>query len=182
MTLSELTEHGSLLGGSAGGPLGVERASTVAGGLSARWQLGESLALSANYAVGLTRVDPAAASLLDAVSTLASHTYGLGIVAADVLEAGDRLGVAVSRPLRIFQGRAHLSVPVAPAANGTIWFQGEDVALDAPGAELDVEASYHRPLGRRGAVSAYVLYRDQPDHDPAAAATLTALAAMRWAF
>jgi len=182
LTLSELTEQGSLLGGSAGGPLGVERASTVAGGLSAHWQLDESLALTANYAVGLTRVDPAADSLLDAVSPLASQTYGLGIVAANVLGSGDRLGVAVSRPLRIVRGRAHLSVPIARAANGAVWFQGEDVALDAPGAELDIEASYHRPLGRRGAMSAYLLYRDQPDHDPAAAATLTALAAVRWGF
>jgi len=182
LALSRLNERGSLLGGSSGGPLGVDRSGTLAGTVSARWQPHERLLVAASYGVGFTHVDAGDASLFTDVSGLRSRTWGAGVIAANVFDASDRVGLSISQPMRIVSGQARLSVPYARDVRGTVWFRNEDVALDAPGTELDLEVSYHRALGRHGALAAWMQYRRHPDHDPAASPATTAFTALRWNF
>jgi hypothetical protein len=182
MQFGQLAEYGSLFGGASDGPLSVDTADTTALGFNGRWRLGGGVSLIGQYSKGLTRVADAENSLIHDFSGLRSSTYGVGMVADALWSAHDRLGFAVSRPLRVDDGQATLTVAQSRDLDGQLYWNAERVDLVPDGAETDFEAFYQRRLRRNAEVGAYLLYQDQPLHDPQADAKVTVYTTLKLGF
>jgi len=164
LQLSQLIEHGSLLGGSSDGPLSVDRAETTALGLSAVYRFGEVVSLIGRYTEGFTRVQDKSNSLLHDFSTLRSNSIALGLMADGLWSRHDQLGIAISQPLRVIDGDATLTVASARDVAGNLRWNSERLGLAPADAELDVEAYYRVRLRPRAELGAYFLYQDSPYH------------------
>ncbi len=165
--LSNLVERGSLLGGSAGGPLGVDDSDTLSLGLSANYRLTDRFSLVSHYAYGRTDADDARNSLLHDFSDVRHETYGVGLLGHELFREGDALGVALSRPVRITDGTVTLTTPYARDISGNISSHSERISLAPQGAETDLELFYRFDAGRNTRVGFHALYRDEPYHSDA---------------
>jgi hypothetical protein len=162
--VSALSEQGSLFGGASGGVLGVDGSETVAGGLSASYQLRRNLSLQAMYSQGLTWVRDSGKSVLKNFSTLLSDSYGIGMQASGVLHDRDRFSLTVSRPLHVYSGDMTLSVPTTlDYTTREIVRSSEQLDFSGTPRQTDLELGYHRQFGKQSGLAAYMLYR----HDPA---------------
>jgi hypothetical protein len=165
LQLGTLEEQQSLLDSRSGGALGLpEQATTTFAGLSARWAIGERLALFGQGNFGLTEPGGDGSGLLEDVSSLASTSFAAGLSRRELLTAGDRLTLAIAQPLRVEAGSATLDRPVGRSFDGQILRQSERVDLAPAGRELDLEIGYRLALGARQEVSVNWLTRLEPGH------------------
>ncbi len=162
--VGQLAERGSLLGGSNGGAFGVDRTNTTAVGITGQYRLSDSLALVGNYTEGYSRVDDEQNSLLHNFSGIRSHAFGLGLLANDLFDRGDRLGFSVSQPLRVTAGEVDMTVPYARDIPGNIYANTDRLDLTPSGSELDVEAYYQTRLGKKTRFGTYFGVTDEPFH------------------
>ncbi len=176
LQFGRVNEDRSLLGGAAGGPLGVASSQTVALGLAGRYRLGAKASLFGHYTVGLSDVAESRNSLWRGFSTLRHESFGFGVVAADVGRADSRLGVAVTRPVRIARGSTSLVVPRSRDAAGNVYADVERIDLSPQGEELDVELFYRHPLSAETALGVHVLHRHEPYHSEASPSRTSVLA------
>jgi hypothetical protein len=182
LQFGQLSEYGGLFGGASDGPVSVDAADTTALGFNGRWHLGHGVSLVGQYSKGLTRVNDARNSVIHDFSGLRSSTFGLGMVADSVWATRDRLGVAMSRPLRVSSGEATLQVAHARDLEGQIYWNTEVLDLVPDGSETDFEAFYQRRLRGNAEVGAYLLYQEQPLHDPQADGKLTVYTTLKLGF
>ena len=183
LSLGRLDERGGLLGGVADGPFGVRRAATTAIGLSGQYPVGEHLWLVGHYSEGYTRVEDAPGALLRGYTGLRSNAFGVGMVGHDLWQRGDRLGVAITRPLRIQAGSAELVVPQRMDRDGRIYYSGgERINLDPDGQEVDMELTYRWRVSRRTQLAGYFLYQHEPLHVKGADDGYTVYTVLRHSF
>lgn len=162
LQLGQLSEQGSLFGGSSGGVFGVDNTHTSAVGINGRYQITDNVAIIGSYTQGYTQVADAKNSLLHNFSSIQSQAYGMGLVANDVWRRGDRFGFAVSRPLRITSGKVDFTVPQTRDIAGNVYSETDRVSLRPQGNELDVEASYNWTVGKKTHLATYFLYQNEP--------------------
>ncbi|NOZ10716.1 MAG: S8 family serine peptidase [Gammaproteobacteria bacterium] len=162
LQLGQLSEQGSLFGGSSGGVFGVDSTNTSAVGINGRYQITDNMAVIGSYTRGYTKVVDAKNSLLHNFSSVQSQAYGMGLVANDVWRGGDRFGLAVSRPLRIIGGKVDFTVPQARDIAGNVYSETDRVSLRPEGNELDLEASYNWTVGKKTHLATYFLYQNEP--------------------
>jgi len=182
LQLGELQERGSFFGGSPGGVFGVDEARTVAAGVSGSLRLERRFTLIGSYTEGITHVDDTRDSVVHDFSSLHSNAYGVGVLGRHVFREGDRLGIALSRPLRVTAGSVGLDVPHERDVEGNITTQHERVDLDALGAETDFELFYQSRIGRNTNIGAYLLYQREPYHNPDLADRATVFAVISRTF
>lgn len=160
-------EERSLLGTTAASSLALPRKSyngtlglDASVGLVGTWQL----ALAGE--VGM--VKPGAGSnmsLVSSVDRLATSRFSAGIIGADVLTRGDRLGIRVSQPLRVESGGLNLSVPVGyDVIDGIARLEDRRASLAPSGREIALEAAYRRRLFDFGMLEASLFRRSNPGH------------------
>lgn len=160
-------EERSLLGTTAASSLALPRKSfngtlglDATLGFAGTWQL----ALAGE--VGM--VKPGAGSrmsLVSSVDRLTTSRFSAGIIGADVLSRGDRLGLRVSQPLRVETGGLSLSVPVGyDAIDGIARFEDRRASLAPTGREIAIEAAYRRRLFDFGMLEASLFRRSNPGH------------------
>ena len=173
LQFGQLTERGSLFGSAADGVVAVDRAGTTALGIHGEYALGRTT-LFGSYSEGLTRVRERRNSLAHDFTPLRSRTWGLGLKGEDLWRRGDRLTLALSRPLYVSRGEATLTIPQARDFPGNIYSEDERVSLKPTGRELDLEAAYQWRLRGGTELGAYFLYQREPFHlkDRAAATTI----------
>lgn len=182
LQVGRLQEDGSLFGGSSNGAFSVDDTETLAASISGSLRIGKQAHLIGNYGVARSEVDQAGTSLLSNFSTLRSDWFGVGVVADEVFDYGDQVGVAFSQPLRVTDGEVDLNVPYARDFEGNIYEDSERIGLEPGGNEYALESYYLHPLGRRASVGAYVMLRQEPNHVAGSAADLTVLASYRARF
>ncbi|MCG6871279.1 MAG: S8 family serine peptidase [Gammaproteobacteria bacterium] len=165
LALSQLDEHGNLLGGASQGAFSPRAATTNAVSLAAEWAVSQRFRVRGHLAEGVTRVQADRRnSIARRFSSLRSRTFGLSLNGHGLWRADDRAGIALTRPLRVHDGYVDLEVPVGQDIRGAIRSEWERVALNPTGAETDLEIYYHAPLGK-GRIGAYLLYQNQPWHN-----------------
>lgn len=182
LQVGRLQEDGSLFGGSSNGAFSVENTDTVAASISGSLRLGAHTHLIGNYGVARSDVDQSEISLLQDFSSLRSDWFGIGVVADEVFDPGDQVGVAFSQPLRVTSGEVDLNVPYARDFEGNIYEDSKRIALEPGGREYALESYYLHPLGRRASVGAYVMLRQDRNHIADAGTDLTVLASYRAKF
>jgi len=160
-------EERSLLGTTAASSLALPRKSyngTL--GLDATLGLVGTWRLALAGEVGM--VKPGAGSdmsLVSSVDRLTTSRFSAGIIGADVLSRGDRLGIRVSQPLRVETGGLNLNVPVGyDAIDGIARFEDRRASLAPTGREIAIEAAYRRRLFDFGTLEASLFRRSNPGH------------------
>ena len=164
LQFGQLTESGSLFGGSNGGAFGVDDTETYAVNLSARMEVIEGLSLVGNYGQGYSQVNDREDGLLQNFSGVRSDWFGLGVVADGVLSARDQVGVAVSQPLRITSGEVDYSVPYGLDTQRNILKDTQRVSLSPEGQEHTLETFYRYRMSDTAELGAFFMARTQPNH------------------
>ena len=143
MTVSQTTEQNGLLGGFTSGALAFDRqAKTTAVGLSGRVGFGDGWVTTLSYSEGLTHVSLASNSIVDGSDLLHSRSYGVAFAKRGVFGDADSLGLAVTRPIQVYQGGLDFSVATGADQDGNLTMSHERVALSSATPETDVEAGY----------------------------------------
>jgi hypothetical protein len=147
LQLGRLGEEAGPLGSAGAGAFELGGGSDTAfAGLFAATPLSGATTAFASASYGLTAGDGLGGGLLRDFSSIASRSYGVGIASRDALAWGDRLGLAVSRPLKVVSGEATLAVPVGRTMDGTLLTQNQRVGLAPTGTETDFEMTWAMPV------------------------------------
>ena len=180
--LGQLTEKGSLFGGSANGPFGVDTARTLSLGLSGHYKLGQNTSVIGAYTRGITEVKEQNPGLLKDFSTLQTDSYGFGLVSSDIWRRGDALGVGYFQPLRVIRGEVDSDVPYARDNDGLIYKNRSRYSLNPDGREKIYELYYSANAGKSTRLGTHLLYREEALHDRDAPRERVFMLSMRQTF
>lgn len=160
-----LTENSAALGSLSSGAMSLsDGARTMAVTASASWSLDNGLTLRGHYTEGVTTPEAAANSLFRSVDPMRSRAYGASAVKTGLLDDRDSIGFSISRPLRVYSGRADLDVPVGRSLDGAVAYRRADVSLAPDGTQTDFELTYARSLGEGVSSHLHVLLQDDAGH------------------
>ncbi len=165
-----MQEGGGFLGSEAKGAFGADSSGKSQYlDISLMMPLTEKVSLFGAYSQAGTDAS-GGDSLLSDYSTIRSDAFGAGLVMTDLAEKGDGLSLMVGQPLRVREGSAEVTVPVARNLDGTIVQEGAELDLAPDGREIAIETVYNFALdGDNQSLSAGGFVRLNPDHDPDAA-------------
>ncbi|MDJ0955817.1 MAG: S8 family serine peptidase [Arenicellales bacterium] len=182
-SFGQLMEYGSMFGGSQGGPYSVDDTLTLSFGLSGSYRLSSNVRLIGNYTQGYSHVDSkAGGSLLSEFSGLRSDAWGMGLLFDNILRGRDRIGLAVSQPLKVTKGEVNLTVPQARSLDNVITSTTERVDLGSGGRELALETFYRTWIGKKTRFTAHLMHRKNPDHVTNAASNTSVLGILEYQF
>jgi len=180
--LGLLEEHGNLLGGASDGALSVSGAQTIFGEVRGTLSFGNTWSLVGQYTHGITWAKNGPNTLVSDFSDIESMSWGLGLLARDLLSSGDAFGLAFSQPLRTIDGDARVSVPYWNYKTGGIKFHARRTSLVPDGKETSWELFYRKPLSSRLRLISYLIYREQPLHVAGSRSEASVASALSWSF
>ena len=163
-SLGHLSEYGSMFGGSRNSPYGVDDAKTYSFGLSGAYRLADDVRLIGNYSFGLSDIDGTNNSLLSDFSSVRSDSWALGVMFDNVARSRDRIGFAVSQPLKITEGFVDFTVPYTIDSNNVVSSNTERVDLGAGGRELALESFYRMWTGKKTRFTTYLMHQRHPSN------------------
>ena len=172
-----IAEDETLLGGTGQGAFGSLSADTVfvriKGDVQAGpWQLG------AGAEWGSVRPQ-ARGGIIEEISTLTTSAFAAH--ARTTLPNRDVVGVSLSQPLRVEDGRASLALPVARTKVGRVLHTTIDAPLAPDERQIDLAVTWARTLAG-GPLRLGFIWSHDPDHGGAVNSRLTFLAGWRRAF
>lgn len=144
MTMSNTSEQNGLLGGFGSGALDLANAAnTSALGLSARVGFGDGWVTTAAYSEGITQLDLRSTnSLVTSADTLHSRSYGLAVAKHGLFGQDDSLGLAVSRPIQVYEGSVNLAMADDIDKDHNLILGREHLSLSTQTPETDFELGY----------------------------------------
>ena len=178
----QLLEYGSLFGGSSGGAFSVDDTLTYSFGVSGSYELTEEVRLIGNYSHGYSKVDDMNGALLQDFSTLESDSWAMGLLFDNLFRGRDRLGFALSQPIKVTNGSATLSVPYSISADNVISSTSERTDLGAGGRELALESFYRTWLGKSTRFTTYLMHQINPLHNTSAPDETTIMGILEYQF
>ena len=182
--VSALSEEGSFLDTVSSGALeaaGGARTSFL--GLSTAVPLGRGWSLQGRSLVGLTEVRESGPGVLSEFSRIRSTSHSLGVVRRAWLNERDSFGLVLFQPLRVEDGSARLSLPVAyDYTTGLGTYRDQRTQLAPTGREVGIELAYGLRFDSGAAVQANLLQRFEPGHVADAGAETTALVQLKIEF
>ncbi|MDA9982968.1 S8 family serine peptidase [Gammaproteobacteria bacterium] len=181
-SFGHLTEYGSMFGGSTNSPYGVDDAKTYSFGFSGSYQITESMRVIGNYSHGFSNVDAADNTLLSNFSDLQSDSWAMGLVFDNIFRGRDRVGFALSQPLKVTQGYVDLTVPHSISTDNVVSSNSERVDLGSGGRELAVESFYRMWVGKRARFTTYLMHQRNPSNLSDAASANTILGIYEFQF
>lgn len=181
-TFGQLYEYGSLFGGSSGGPYSVNDTLTFSFGLSGSYRLAPNVRVIGNYTQGYSMVDSSSNSLVTNFSSVRSDSWGMGLLFDNVFSDHDRVGFAVSQPLKITDGSADLTVPHTIDANNVISRTTDRVDLSSGSRELALESFYRLWSGKHARFTTYLMHQQHPLDRPDVAAATSVLGVFEYHF
>jgi hypothetical protein len=165
VTQAYLHEQGSTLSGVSEGALKLSDITETIGLTAAvKADLPLSIKGKLHYTEAMTTLNPAAGSLFTNYSTLNSRAFGLSLLRNDMLTHDDRLGISISRPLRVYNGSTHIKTPIGRTNNGNIIYDQHHVSMVPSGEQTDYEISYEIPLLIPGSMGMTLFHIEDVDH------------------
>jgi len=175
-------ERGSVLGSRSGGALSLgDSARTDALNIGAAWAPAPGWALGAQAARGRTPGHEGADSLIRSLSAQRTESWSLALLRADTWQAGDRLSLALSQPLRTTAGTLQFDAADAVDADGQLMRGARTLSMVPGGRERLLEISYGRGYklaGMPGWLDATLALRRHGGHLQDAPAEAAAM--LRW--
>lgn len=143
LTASQTNEQNGLLGGMASGALDLANsANTSAIGMSGRVGFGDGWVTTVSYSEGITNLNLKADSIFTSADTLRSRSYGIAIAKHGLFGKSDSLGLAVSRPVQIYDGSVGIAAATSIDADRNLVIGRERVSLASATPETDLELGY----------------------------------------
>ncbi len=173
VTASGLSEKNMLLGSQSAGALALGSANSTSFGLGANYDLGKGFSLGFDAAYAVTSPSGAQNSLIGNMSRLDSRAVGFALAKSDISRKGDKLGIEVSRPLRVYAGSATLTGATGTDGFGNPVITSQRLGLTPGGTETDFSVLYSLPLDETTTGSLILSGRQNADdvqgqHDVAA--------------
>lgn len=142
--LSAINEQNAVLGTLSSGALTLgDGAGSLFASIGAGLDLPARTALTMGFNQGYTRVSGASGSFVDGISDFRSMSFAVALTKEGLLSAGDRIGLAISQPLRVENGAVALTLPTGrDYVADEILFTSSNAALAPSGREIDLELSY----------------------------------------
>ena len=172
-----IAEDETILGGEGRGAFGALAADTAFIRLEGDVRLG-AWRLGAGAEWGSVR-PKARGGIIGNISSMTTSAFALHARAA--LTDKDTVRFSLAQPLRVEDGRAALTLPVARTKYGRVLHASLASPLAPDERQIDVAASWERPLAD-GRLRLGVVWSRNPGHSGAAGARLTFLAGWRRAF
>ena len=177
LRLGWIGEDETILGGGGRGAFGALAADTAFIRLEGDVRLG-AWRLGAGAELGRAR-PRARGGLIEEVSPMTTSAFALHARAAVTDE--DTVRFSLAQPLRVEDGRATLTVPVARTKLGRVLHASLASPLAPEERQIDLAATWERPLAD-GRLRLGVVWSRNPGHSGAAGPRLTFLAGWRRAF
>ncbi|MCH8112817.1 MAG: S8 family serine peptidase, partial [Proteobacteria bacterium] len=146
----------------------------------------------ASYTEGRASVDQAGGRLLSNWSGVRANAFAVGAVMRGVANPGDRFGLMVSQPLRVYRAQADLTLPVSRDADGNVRHQTRRVDVVPSGRETRLQVAYgvdlgsqdlgSLGLGRGASVDGFAAVTFEPGHNSASPASFGTGVRLRLAF
>ncbi len=137
---SQTKERNGVLGAVPAPALGLAKgAKTNALALSARVGFGDGWVTTVSYGEGITQLNLRPTGPLANTDQLHSRSYGVAVAKHGLFDDGDSLGLAVTRPLQVYEGKVDLS-NVEPSDNSLLGRARLPLSTGTP--ETDVELGY----------------------------------------
>ncbi len=137
---SQTSEHNGVLGTVPVNPLSLAKgANTSAVALSARVGFGDGWVTTVSYGEGITQLNLRPTGALATADPLRTRSYGVAVAKRGLFEDGDSLGLAVTRPMQVYEGNVDLS-NTEPSDNSLLGH--ERLPIGNGTAETDVELGY----------------------------------------
>ena len=172
-----VTEDETILGGEGHGAFGSLAADTAFIRLEGDVRLG-AWRLGAGAEWGRARPQ-ARGGLIGEVSPISTSAFALHARAA--VTGKDTVRFSLAQPLRVEDGRAALTLPVARTKLGRVLHTSITSPLAPDERQIDLAASWERPLAE-GRLRLGVVWSRNPGHSASAGSRLTFLAGWRRAF
>jgi hypothetical protein len=119
------------------------------------------------YARGRSSLSTGSNGLISDWSTVATESFGLGLLVDDLAETGDRLSMMIGQPMRAEDVSARISVPVGRTEDGQVLTDTRRVDLAPTGREIALETTYQFALDDNDAsFEAGAFVRFNPNHAP----------------
>lgn len=159
LTATFTEEADGFLGGRTEGAFALsDQVQTASAGVTARLGLGDGWSVHGSWSMGLSSLEPQAASIVRSADTVTSQAYGLAVSKLGVFGDQDQLGFTVSRPLHITDGALDLAVVSAVDRNRAATFASERLNLASATPETQFELGYRTRLDERMSLSAHAFY------------------------
>ena len=181
-SVGHLAEYGSMFGGSTNSPYGVDDAKTYSFGFSGSYQLADNIRMIGNYSHGFSNVNAADNTLLSNFSNLQSDSWAMGMIFENLFQGRDRIGFAVSQPLKVTQGFVDLTVPHDISADNVVSSTTDRVDLSSGGRELAVESFYRMWVGEKTRFTTYMMHQRNPSNLSDASSANTILGIFEYQF
>ncbi len=166
LDFGSLDESSAFLGSQGGGAFTTDDgASTQFATVSGSLPVGRRLDLIGGVTFATTEMGEQSDSVLGDWDNVLSSAFGLGAIGRDVFDDGDRLGLIVGQPLRVFDAGATATVPVALSGEGGAVQESERLDLTPSGREIDVQFAYDRALAPGMDLSSWLMMQIEPGHD-----------------
>ena len=178
-----LTESAALLGSQGTGAFDTGAGAstqyvTASGGLA----LGQGVDLLGSATMAAADMGESFNSAFSEWSGVRANAFGVGVTARDVFARGDRIGLLVGQPLRVYDAAATVTLPVALDGDGQAVLRSERTRLTPGGRQIDLQLAYDRILAPGMGLSSWVLLQRQPGHDASAGIGMAAGLSFNLAF
>ncbi|NNG04688.1 MAG: S8 family serine peptidase [Inquilinus sp.] len=165
LRLGQLSEDGRLLESRGEGAFALEGMATTsfvsAFGVV---PVSDRIEVFASVTGGRTDAGNMSSDLMADFDGLRSESFSLGVSAAGVLSAEDRVTITFAQPLRVSAGSATVTAPVARTLDGAIVTEGDAIGLAPSGTEIDAEFAYGLAIGTQQRLDLSIVSRLEPDH------------------
>lgn len=144
VTAGALNEQNAVLGSQYSGGLRLgDGASTFYGRLDLSYDLGSNSQLFAFGTFGFSQISGSGGALLTNLSDFTTTSFAVGYVGHNTILENDRLGIALSQPLRVESGHYAITLPKSGSYySGNLGYDTAMVSLSPSGREIDLELSY----------------------------------------
>jgi len=137
---SHTKERNAVLGSTSSSALALAKgADTSALALSARVGFGDGWVTTVSYGEGVTQLNLRAGGPIAGADSLHTQSYGVAVAKRGLFDDGDTLGLAVTRPVQVYENNIDLSGD-GPSDNGLLG--RAQLPLSSGKPETDVELGY----------------------------------------
>ncbi len=158
-------EQNSFLGSSSGGAFSTgDKTKTFFGAVATKIGITDRFSLVGNYNLGWTDLNIAENSFFKNFSVAKSNSFAVGGNYKGVVNDKDSFGLTFSQPLRVYNAKVDLSLPVGIKQDGDVVYSNSRTSLTPQGQERNFEGSYSYKLNDKESLSFGSLLRLEPDN------------------
>jgi len=133
--------------------------------LSAAGSLAKDMTVFASYTEATAQPAFSGDSLFSNWGRVQANAFSAGVARQSAFAAGDKLGLTIGQPLRVYRSRADLTLPTGRDLDGNVSRTTNRVDLEPTGRQMNIQLAYRRPLDASSSIRTFSTLSLQPGHD-----------------